>query len=148
MTNYDILYLETIIYSKIIHQNKEIVSVNSKTPTVKETLVQDNTIKELSCIEELQNSCEQLTDMIDKVEKNLSDYYPTLHNKEYDETADTEIHKNIKSLNKTAINLGKACTRTYAISDEFFARWKDYKKSKSKSHILSKVPTNSSIDIA
>lgn len=137
-----------MIFCKKIYQNKEIVSVNSKTPLVEETLLQDTLIEELSCIKELETKCEQLTDMIEKVEKNLSDYYPTLHDKEYDETADAEMHKSIKSLNKTAINLGKACTRTYTISDEFFARWKDYKKSKNKSHILSRVPTNSSIDIA
>ena len=63
-----------------------------------------------------------------------------------DDEAEAEAEDKTNSLRRAAVNITKALTQTYAVTDELSSRWNDIKKQKKKKFIAP-APANAAIDL-
>ena len=85
----------------------------------------------------------KLLETVEDTKAETNAFYPELLNKDVPEE---EICAKAASLKRASSNITKALAQTYAVSDEFNARWHDIKKRRKKRALLS-APANAEIDM-
>lgn len=85
----------------------------------------------------------KLLETVEDTKAETNAFYPELLNKDIPEE---EICAKAASLKRASSNITKALAQTYAVSDEFNARWHDIKKRRKKRALLS-APANAEIDM-
>lgn len=95
-------------------------------------------------VSEIENESLHLLKAVERTEREISEIYPQmLENNESD-----NFQGNADSLKRATVNITKALTKIYMVSDEFNARLKDIRKQKKRKKLHISVPANAEIDLS
>lgn len=95
----------------------------------------------------IESESASILDTVSRTEDEIHTLYSLIADNDTSNDPDDEIHNKILSLSAASENLREAHHRTKNMVDELSARWEDYKKSQKPRKIISRAPTNASIDL-
>lgn len=84
-----------------------------------------------------------LLETVEATQAEMAEYYPQMLEEECPE----EVLSKADSLKRAAVNIARAFTQAYEISDEFSARWRDIQNQKKHKKLLIAAPANAVIDL-
>ena len=96
----------------------------------------------------LEAESEKLLNCADMTAQEMQEFYPQLLHPADPDQMDKAVEGKVNSLRRATFNLAKTYLKTYEISDELGARWKDAKpaRRKRKRRLISPAPANALID--
>ena len=97
----------------------------------------------------LEAESEKLLNCADMTAQEMQEFYPQLLHPADPDQMDKAVEGKVNSLRRATFNLAKTYLKTYEISDELGARWKDAKpaRRKRKRRLISPAPANALIDL-
>ena len=95
------------------------------------------------CVLSIEEESQRLLQVSEATREEMDSFFPDLLNQDIPAG---EVQGKVDSLRRASANITRALTQTYALTDEFGARWKDIKKQKKKNPLLA-APANAQIDL-
>ena len=81
------------------------------------------------CVLSIEEESQRLLQVSEATREEMDSFFPALLNQDIPAG---EVQGKVDSLRRASANITRALTQTYALTDEFGARWKDIKKQKKK----------------